>query len=230
MLSVYQPNMKLFASSSIFTIYFAIMMVRIVVVNNNKSMVVVHGHGYIVNPISRNYYSHLHGLPSPEFDRVPGVPDAGYCYHCLNTKKAGSVCGTSEQGIDYDAWLDSTNNPMPWNHNGNIYQEGAIITFESYLQSHHTGHLELKACNKPTLIRIPWNLFLTHCTGCQRMKSILIVGIIMVHKNLTTKRFVRNGNFQQTLGVNKCYCNGCTSQQIRAAQKVTPTTMKHTII
>lgn len=148
MLSVYQPNMKLFASSSIFTIYFAIMMVRIVVVNNNKSMVVVHGHGYIVNPISRNYYSHLHGLPSPEFDRVPGVPDAEYCYHCLNTKKAGSVCGTSEQGIDYDAWLDSTNNPMPWNHNGNIYQEGAIITFESYLQSHHTGHLELKVCNK----------------------------------------------------------------------------------
>jgi hypothetical protein len=70
-----------------------------------------------------------------------------YCPHCLNTKPLNSVCGISEQGADYDLWLDSTGNPMPWNSNGNIYIEGNIITIDTFLRSHHTGHMTLSVCN-----------------------------------------------------------------------------------
>lgn len=102
-----------------------------------------HGHGYMFEPLSRNYYAYLHGL---SWGSQSGVPDKEYCSHCLNTKGPGSVCGTSEQGVNYDLWLDSQGEPMPWNSNGNIYQEGDIITISSFLASHHTGHMEVRAC------------------------------------------------------------------------------------
>ena len=85
----------------------------------------------------------MHGL---SWGSQSGVPDKEYCSHCLNTKGPGSVCGTSEQGVNYDLWLDSQGEPMPWNSNGNIYQEGDIITISSFLASHHTGHMEVRAC------------------------------------------------------------------------------------
>lgn len=101
------------------------------------------GHGYMFEPLTRNYYAHVHGL---SWGSQSGFPDKEYCHHCLNTKGPGSVCGTSEQGVNYDVWLDSNGEPMPWNSNGNIYQEGDVITISSFLASHHTGHMEVRAC------------------------------------------------------------------------------------
>jgi len=103
----------------------------------------IRGHGYLLDPISRNYYSYLFGL---DFGTEPDKPSKDYCFHCLNTKGPGSVCGTSEQGVNYDEWLDSLGQPVSWNSNGNIYGEGDVITVNSFLASHHTGHMELRAC------------------------------------------------------------------------------------
>lgn len=103
----------------------------------------VHGHGYMFEPISRNYYSNQFGLT---WGTEPNIPMKEYCFHCLNTKGVGSVCGTSEQGVNYDSWLDSLQQPISWNSNGNVYQEGGIITVETFLTAHHTGHMELRAC------------------------------------------------------------------------------------
>ena len=103
-----------------------------------------HGHGYLFEPLSRNYYAYTNGL-----DWGPpqaGVPAKEYCSHCVNTKGPGSVCGTSEQGVNYDVWEDSIQQPMPWNSNGNVYVEGDVITIKSFLTSHHTGHMEVRAC------------------------------------------------------------------------------------
>jgi len=102
-----------------------------------------HGHGYMYEPLSRNYFANLYGL---SWGSKPDFPPSEYCHHCLNTKGPGSVCGASEQGINYDDWLDILGQPMSWNNNCNVYKEGDVITISSYLVSHHTGHMEARAC------------------------------------------------------------------------------------
>eukprot|EP00531_Pseudo-nitzschia_arenysensis_P013023 CAMPEP_0116132414 /NCGR_PEP_ID=MMETSP0329-20121206/9531_1 /TAXON_ID=697910 /ORGANISM="Pseudo-nitzschia arenysensis, Strain B593" /LENGTH=396 /DNA_ID=CAMNT_0003626919 /DNA_START=38 /DNA_END=1228 /DNA_ORIENTATION=+ len=103
----------------------------------------VDGHGYMYEPLTRNYYAWLNGL---SWGNQGGIPNKEYCTHCLNTKGPGSVCGTSESGTNYDVWVDSNGTPMPWNSNGNFYREGDIITIGSFLTAHHTGHMEVRAC------------------------------------------------------------------------------------
>jgi len=103
----------------------------------------VDGHGYMSEPLSRNYNAQLFGL---DWGNQPNVPAKEYCFHCLNTKGPGSVCGTSESGVNYDNWLDSNGEPISWNSNGSIYGEGDIITINSFLTAHHTGHMEARAC------------------------------------------------------------------------------------
>ena len=46
---------------------------------------------------------------------------------------------------DYDAWLDTQGNPMPWISQA-IYNPGDIIEVDSYLTAHHKGHVEVKGC------------------------------------------------------------------------------------
>jgi hypothetical protein len=102
-----------------------------------------HGHGYMFEPLSRNYYASVNGL---SWGTQADLPPQEYCFHCLNTKGPGSVCGTSESGINYDVWLDSLGEPMSWKNNENVYGEGDVITISSFLASHHTGHMEVRAC------------------------------------------------------------------------------------
>jgi len=123
--------MKLLLSATHTALYFATL------------LGIADGHGYMSDPLSRNYFSQLFGL---DYGSSPDQPSKEYCFHCLNTKGPGSVCGTSEAGIDYDAWLASNGNPMPWNSHGNIYGEGETITIGSFLTAHHTGHVEVRAC------------------------------------------------------------------------------------
>jgi len=54
---------------------------------------------------------------------------------------------TSEQGINYDEWIDSVQKPMRWN-SSETYTEGDIITIKTFLRSHHTCHMEVRAFPK----------------------------------------------------------------------------------
>ena len=92
------------------------------------------GHGYMFEPSTRNYYAHSDGLV---FGSAAGVPEKEYCQHCLNSN--AGVCGISESGTDYDAWLDSQGNPMPW-ITQRTYEPGQVIEVHSHLASvrHYT--------------------------------------------------------------------------------------------
>ena len=115
----------------------------LIIVNELFAMVPsVEGHGYVTKPIARNLVANQIGL---SWGSEEGKPPKEYCEHCLNTKIAGSVCGTSEQDNNYDDWLDSVQKPMPW-ISGETYTEGDTITIKSYLSVHHTGHMEVRAC------------------------------------------------------------------------------------
>jgi hypothetical protein len=56
-----------------------------------------------------------------------------------------SYLGTSEQGVNYDDWLDSVGQPMPWITQAS-YEVGDTITIGMELLSHHLGHMELRGC------------------------------------------------------------------------------------
>jgi hypothetical protein len=90
----------------------------------------VHGHGYMFEPPSRNYFAHVDGL---DWGSVPGVPVKEYCHHCLNDN--AGVCGISQSGKDYDNdWVDSQGNTMPW-ITQRTYGKGAVIEVHSHLAS-----------------------------------------------------------------------------------------------
>jgi hypothetical protein len=98
----------------------------------------VRGHGYQSSPRSRNWYANEEGIEGSQ----AGVPSREYCPHCLNTNNG--VCGVSTN-YDYDDWIDSQGNPMPWNSQG-TYASGDLINVASTLRTHHNGHMEIKGC------------------------------------------------------------------------------------
>lgn len=100
----------------------------------------VNGHGYMSEPPSRNWYTHTDGL---DWGTSPGVPSKEYCPHCLNRNKG--VCGFSESNIDFDVWVDSLGQEMPWTTQ-RTYSRGETITVLSTLSAHHAGHMELRGC------------------------------------------------------------------------------------
>lgn len=100
----------------------------------------VHGHGYMFEPSARNYLAHTNGI---EGVSTSGVPQPEYCPHCLNSNSG--VCGISENGANFDNWLDSQGNQMPW-ITQQSYTKGQIITVRSHLASNHAGHMELRGC------------------------------------------------------------------------------------
>ena len=100
----------------------------------------VDGHGYMFEPPSRSYSAWQTGL---DYGAEAGVPNRDYCAWCININEG--VCGITQSGINYDAWLDSTGQPMPWQSQA-TYTAGDIITVSSILTAHHEGHLEVWAC------------------------------------------------------------------------------------
>jgi hypothetical protein len=98
----------------------------------------VRGHGYQSSPRSRNWYANEEGIEGSQ----PGVPGREYCPHCLNTNNG--VCGVSTN-YDYDEWIDSQGNPMPWISQA-TYANGDVINVASTLRTHHGGHMEIKGC------------------------------------------------------------------------------------
>lgn len=101
----------------------------------------VNGHGYLYSPRSLNWRAVEDGITWGE---IPGKTIKEYCHHCLNVKAANEVCGNSGNK-NYDNFLDSVGNPMPWKTEA-TYKEGSVIEVKSYLEAHHWGHLEMKVC------------------------------------------------------------------------------------
>eukprot|EP00581_Thalassiosira_minuscula_P028458 CAMPEP_0183754816 /NCGR_PEP_ID=MMETSP0739-20130205/3731_1 /TAXON_ID=385413 /ORGANISM="Thalassiosira miniscula, Strain CCMP1093" /LENGTH=1540 /DNA_ID=CAMNT_0025991459 /DNA_START=38 /DNA_END=4660 /DNA_ORIENTATION=+ len=103
----------------------------------------VKGHGYLTTPRSRNFYAH-DIIGSGECTGQVGCPPGEYCHHCLNTNEG--VCGKSTT-INYEttSYFDKAGNPMPWLSQG-TYEEGGLIQVDSYLDTHHNGHMEIRAC------------------------------------------------------------------------------------
>jgi len=99
----------------------------------------VSSHGHLVSPRSRNYLANQEGI---DWGSQPEVPPREYCPHCLNTNKG--VCGVSTD-YDYDEWMDSANQPMPW-VSQSTYVAGDIIRVKSHLEVHHNGHMEIRGC------------------------------------------------------------------------------------
>lgn len=98
------------------------------------------GHGYMDTPRSRNVYARQEGTSGG----AAGVPPTEYCEHCLNRKVENGSCGIGQSG-DYDEWLDSEGNPMPWISQEN-YVEGQTIIVSGVLTTNHAGHIEVYAC------------------------------------------------------------------------------------
>lgn len=102
----------------------------------------VKGHGFLETPRSRNYYAHQEG----PYCSGSSCPPAEYCHHCLNLNEG--VCGKfGSRTYESDAWLDKNGAAMPWIAQ-ETYIEGDEIRIKSYLDTHHNGHMEIRACNK----------------------------------------------------------------------------------
>jgi len=102
----------------------------------------VAGHGFLESPRSRNFLAHEDG----PICSGAGCPPAEYCHHCLNLNDG--VCGKfGGRSFDGGSWLDKTGGEMPWASEG-VYFEGDEIIVRSYLDTHHNGHMEIRACNK----------------------------------------------------------------------------------
>jgi len=93
------------------------------------------------SPRSLNWMAFEDGLT---WGSEEGVPAKEYCYHCLNMKASNEICGRSGNQ-NYDNFLDSQNQPMPW-RSEETYEEGQIITVKSHMSTHHRGHIELRIC------------------------------------------------------------------------------------
>jgi len=104
----------------------------------------VDAHGFMSTPRTRNQFAAEEGLDGGS---TAGLPDKEYCSHCLNSNN--KVCGKSTN-FDYDDYKDSSGNPMPWISQEN-YVEGQVVTVKSYLDTHHNGHMELRACSLGSL-------------------------------------------------------------------------------
>ena len=102
----------------------------------------VAGHGFLESPRSRNFLAHEDG----PICSGAGCPPAEYCHHCLNLNDG--VCGKfGSRSFDGGSWLDKNGSEMPWASEG-VYFEGDEIIVRSYLDTHHNGHMEIRACNK----------------------------------------------------------------------------------
>ena len=87
------------------------------------------------------YYESISGNPTD----VSGVPLYQTTPQALNRNTGTCGKDQDEPGIDYDRWVDTQGNPMPWLSVA-TYGLGEIIEITTVVKAHHKGHIEVKAC------------------------------------------------------------------------------------
>lgn len=103
----------------------------------------VQGHGYLLEPPSRNYIASIEGVEDTHI--TSGLPPKENCPECLN--RNGGVCGNSYvDATDYDTWLDSAGEPMPFEARRR-YKTGQTIEIRSKISNGEPhGHVEVRGC------------------------------------------------------------------------------------
>lgn len=98
----------------------------------------VDSHAWMPFPVSRNQYAVTHGVWSP----AAGKPKKETTPQGVNSNT--NVCG-SQGSNNYDAWLDSEGNPMPWISQAH-YAESEDVRVDVAVTAHHYGHFTVSAC------------------------------------------------------------------------------------
>jgi len=93
----------------------------------------------MTEPVTRNEFAHTSGT----WGSQASVPPVETTPHGLNSNTG--VCGKEGGSKDYDLWLDSQGNPMPW-ISQTTYNKGQDIQVDVKITAHHYGHFTLSAC------------------------------------------------------------------------------------
>ena len=143
--------MKLFNNSAVLTTIATICAVSAAFQSVTPSA----GHATLEIPKSRNFYASITreegdgGGGTWDKAGVDGKADAENCPHCLDQNQG--VCGVTQQTKDgpptrdYDKWLDSKGNPMPW-QSQKTYTAGDTIDVKIYMATNHQGHFQVRGC------------------------------------------------------------------------------------
>ncbi|GAX20511.1 hypothetical protein FisN_24Hh239 [Fistulifera solaris] len=123
----------------------------------------VHSHGYVSSPRARNWVAHENGTDGQE----AGKAKKEYCPHCLN--RNNGVCGYTDTN-DYDEWVDSLGNVIPWESQG-AYNSGDVIRMNFTIPVHHGGHIEIRAC--PNGRSSTWDCFTDPSRSLLFVKDLL---------------------------------------------------------
>lgn len=118
--------------------------------HHNPSFFVVHGHGYLTSPRSRNLLAYQETVWWPQTENDP-EPET--CPHCLNRGGSSGRCGVSGMGggggngveRNYDTPKNALGGPMPTNIQAE-YVQGQNIVLDVTLTAHHKGHFVFSAC------------------------------------------------------------------------------------
>ncbi|KAL3809554.1 hypothetical protein ACHAXA_001828 [Cyclostephanos tholiformis] len=108
---------------------------------HRRMVAVVHGHGYLVSPRSRNLraYEDTVWWPQTEYD-----PEPESCPHCLNLGGTLARCGLVN-GRNYDTPRNALlGDLMP--EAQETYSQGQVITIKVSLTAVHGGHFVFKGC------------------------------------------------------------------------------------
>lgn len=108
------------------------------------------GHGYLLSPVSRNFYAKTNGLyfcnnSQQDCDAVPVVEN---CPHCMNRADGNAQCGVKQDdpSRNYDFPKNYNGGDLPWMTQEYYQVSGQEIDVEFILTAHHKGHVEMYAC------------------------------------------------------------------------------------
>lgn len=104
----------------------------------------VHGHGYVTSPASRNYYATTMVAGSWNPSNEPGQPKVETTPQGVN--RNNGICGFGQSGPpDYDLWLDTQGNHMPWISQAE-YTPGQDIIVDIVITAPHRGFFVVRGC------------------------------------------------------------------------------------
>ncbi len=102
--------------------------------------IIVHGHGYLKTPRSRNYVAYMDGV---SWGGTALTPEVEYNYMSADRKAATATCGVIDGIRNYDYPKNAIGGALAPKSQA-CYQPGQIIDLKVTLTAHHKGHLNLR--------------------------------------------------------------------------------------